>query len=89
MRNMTEYQKTTTNMKRYINTDGKRLLTRAGEMAIFDALTASQPNAMQRKIQRTACDIVCELVNGTPVTDIVEQLDRSKIIESLLTLEKL
>ena len=74
-------------MKRYINTDGTRLLTRAGEMAIFDALTASQPNAMQRKIQRTACDIVCELVNGTPVTDIVEQLDRSKIIESLLTLE--
>lgn len=89
MRNMTEYQKTTTNMKRYINTDGKRLLTRAGEMAIFDALTAFAPNAMQRTIQRTACDIVCELVNGTPVTDIVEQLDRSKIIESLLTLEKL
>lgn len=89
MRNMIEHPKTTTNMKKYINTDGKRLLTRAGEMAIFDALTASQPNAMQRKIQRTACDIVCELVNGTPVTDIIEQLDRAKIIESLLTLEKL
>lgn len=89
MRNTTEYQKTTTNMKKYINTDGPRLLTRAGEMAIFDALTASHPNAMQRKIQRIACDIVCELVNGTPVTDSIEQLDRSKIIESLLTLEKL
>ncbi|MBR4552865.1 MAG: hypothetical protein IKO20_03995 [Bacteroidaceae bacterium] len=75
-------------MKKYLNTDGPRLLTRAGEMAIFDALTASHPNELQRKIQRTACDMVCELVNGTPVTDIVEQLDRSKIIEALSILEK-
>lgn len=87
MQNTIEYQKTTTNMKKYINTDGPRLLTRAGEMAIFDAITSSHPNAMQRKIRRTACDIVCEFVNGTPVTDIIEQLDRSKIIECLLTLE--
>lgn len=76
-------------MSKYINTGGTRLLTRAGEKAIFDALTTSHPNELQRKIQRIACDMVCELVNGTPVTDIIEQEDRSKIVEALSILDNL